>query len=159
MIYTVRNIIPLEQSLVGTHPGKLMNVNSRFNFKLSKGICLWLIYMQRECYEWEKNAINAQIWGNCERLELWWQTIRYVASGSGLTQLQATGFLLEWGYQAVLRGRDYYFYYRYLTKITNITPNTVSCACVSGIHQTWGRSVTFKSSLFLSFFNSSRDVG
>jgi hypothetical protein len=39
--YAVRNIRPSQQSSVGTHLGKLMNVNSHFNFKLSKRICVF----------------------------------------------------------------------------------------------------------------------
>jgi hypothetical protein len=42
-----------------------------------------------------ENTMNAQIWGNYERLELCWKNVFYVASGSGLTQFQAAGFLLE----------------------------------------------------------------
>ena len=54
----------------------------------------WLTVMNRR----QRNVTNAQIWGNVEWLEIWWQlyvTSYHVTSSFGLRNFKGTRFLLE----------------------------------------------------------------
>ena len=99
-ISAVRNIRPLHQSLC-TRLRKLINVNSCFNFKLSKciGVSGWYICGANECNEWETQKCHECInMGKIQMSQITMATVLHVTSVLGLRQFQAARFLLDRAY-------------------------------------------------------------